>query len=87
VDVEEAARRVHVFADEDYRFGAGPMHLTIEDIDWNRPFLQDGEHWYEANGIEMTEDGRVVGRRRVLIRGSRLARLRAANAARRSGTR
>ena len=86
MDVEASQHRVHIFAEEDYRFGAGPLHLTIEGIDWNKPFLQDGEHWYEAHGVEMAENGQVIGRRRVLIRGSRLARLRSPLGSRRPST-
>ena len=68
----EKERRVFTFAEEDYRFGAGSLRMTIERIDWDRPFQHDGGNWYEVHGTELTEDGRVIGRRRVLVRGIRL---------------
>ncbi|HEY0000820.1 MAG TPA: hypothetical protein VGB74_10230 [Actinoplanes sp.] len=87
MDVEAPQQRVHIIAEEDYRFGVGPLHLAIDGIDWSKPLMQDGEHWFEADGVEMAEDGRVVGRRRVLIRGSRLARLRSITGPHRPHTR
>jgi hypothetical protein len=68
----EKERRVFTFAEEDYRFGAGSLRMTIERIDWDRPFRQDGGNWYEVHGIEVTEDDRVIRRRSVLVRGGRL---------------
>ena len=72
-DAAETRQRVYTFAEEDYRFGAGSLRMTVERIDWSKPFLQDGERWFEVVGVEMTWDDRPVGRRQALIRGSRLA--------------
>nr|WP_296071510.1 hypothetical protein [uncultured Actinoplanes sp.] len=68
----EKERRVFTFAEEDYRFGAGSLRMTVERIDWDRPFAHEGGNWYEVHGIELTEDGRVIRRRSVLVRGARL---------------
>jgi hypothetical protein len=68
----ESKRRVFTFAEEDYRFGAGALRMAVERIDWDRPFVQDGGNWYEVHGVELAQDGRVIGRRQALVRGSRL---------------
>ena len=67
--------RVHTFAEEDYRFGAGPLLMVIETVGWNTPSIQDGEMWCEIRGVEMAADGRVIGPRRALVRRSRLSSL------------
>lgn len=67
--------RVHTFAEEDYRFGLGPLHLVVESVAWNSPSMQDGEAWCEVRGTEVSTDGRVIGPRRALVRRSRLGGL------------
>jgi hypothetical protein len=64
---------VTTFGEADYRFGAGPLTMRVESVDWTRPLQHDGEDWYEVDGIELTSDGREVGRRQALVRGSRLS--------------
>jgi hypothetical protein len=76
MDTGTGPKRVSVFAESDYRFGAGPLRMIIEHVDWSRPVVNDGEYWYEVDGIEMTADDREIGRRRSLIRGRSLGRLR-----------
>ncbi len=66
---------VRTFAEADYRFGTGPLKMTIEHVDWLTPMHYDGERWYEVYGVEQTLDGRAVCRRQVLVRGRRLASL------------
>jgi hypothetical protein len=80
----DATRRpagpVSTFADPDYRFGVGPLIMRIERVDWANPVFQDGENWFEVDGVELAADGREIGRRQALVRGRRLAALRAAAA-------
>lgn len=73
-----ANRRIHTFAEQDYRFGAGPLRLAVERIEWNTPVRYEDEDWYEVAGIEVAADGRVIGRRRAQVRGSRLQHHRSA---------
>jgi hypothetical protein len=76
--VSDGARRrpVWTFAEADYRFGAGALHMTVDHVDWGSPVQQDGEVWFEVAGIELSADGRVVGPRRTMVRASRLSALR-----------
>jgi hypothetical protein len=74
MDTGTGPRRVSVFAEPDYRFGAGPLRMIVEHIDWSRPVVTEGEYWYEIDGIELTVDGREIGRRRSLVRGRSLGR-------------
>jgi hypothetical protein len=67
---------ISVFADADYRFGVGPLRIRIDHVDWGHPRQHDGEDWYEVGGIEMSKDGREIGRRQALVKGSRLQSLR-----------
>jgi hypothetical protein len=67
---------IGTFAEPDYRFGAGPLRMRIERVDWAHPIVQDGENWYEVHGIELSSDGREIGRRQAVVRGSRLGALR-----------
>lgn len=66
---------VSVFAEPDYRFGSGALRMRVERVDWTRPMHHDGETWYEVDGIEMAADGREIGRRQALVKGSRLTSL------------
>ena len=61
------------FAESDYCYGAGPLLMRVEHIDWNRPVLYDNENFYTVEGVEMAADGREIGRRQALVRGRRLA--------------
>ncbi|GIF01685.1 hypothetical protein Ari01nite_91490 [Paractinoplanes rishiriensis] len=63
---------VCTFQEADYRFGAGPLRMTIEYVDWSHPVQYDSETWYEIVGVEQTETGREVGRRRALVRARQL---------------
>ena len=66
---------VRVFPELDYRFGTGPLRMTIEHVDWSNPVCYDNENWYEIIGVEQTTDGRAIGRRRALVKGSQLREL------------
>jgi hypothetical protein len=66
---------VKIFPETDYRFGAGPLRITVEHIEWSIPVVYDGETWYEIAGVEQTSDGREIGRRRVLVKASQLSSL------------
>jgi hypothetical protein len=71
---ERGSNRIPVgrFAEADYCYGSGSLILRIERVDWSNPQKRDGEIWYQVYGMEMTEDGREVGRRQALVRGRRL---------------
>ena len=64
------------FPESDYRFGAGPLRMRVERVDWNRPVRYDDDNWYEVDGIEVTADGREIGRRQALVRARSLSALR-----------
>jgi hypothetical protein len=66
---------VRTFPESDYRFGAGPLTMTVEYVDWSNPVVYDAVRWYEVYGVEQTPDGRVIGRRRALVKASQLASL------------
>jgi hypothetical protein len=68
-------RPVSHFAESDYCFGTGALAIRVDRVDWNRPVERDGENWYEVEGVEMTADGREIGRRQALVRGRRLSTL------------
>jgi hypothetical protein len=55
--------RVSTFDESDYLFGTGPLRMIVDSVDWSRPRLHDGETWYDVHGIEIAEDGRVIGPR------------------------
>jgi hypothetical protein len=67
---------VSYFAESDYRFGAGPLRIRVKRVDWQRPISYDDDNWYEVDGIEVTAEGREVGRRQALVRGRSLGTLR-----------
>jgi hypothetical protein len=67
------AAPVHTFAEADYRFGIGPLRMTVDHVDWSNPVIHDGENWYEIAGIEVTSDGRQISPRQALVKGSRLS--------------
>ena len=68
-------RAVSRFDQSDYCFGAGPLWLRIEHIDWANPVNYDNDIWYEVDGVEVSSTGQEVGRRQALIRAGRLAAL------------
>jgi hypothetical protein len=70
---EIRGRRASRFAEADYCYGAGPLVIRVERVDWARPVAYDGENWYEVEGVEVAADGREIGRRQALVRGRRLA--------------
>jgi hypothetical protein len=61
------------FAESDYCYGAGPLLMRVEHVDWSRPVLYDNENFYQVDGMEIAADGREIGRRQALVRGRRLA--------------
>jgi hypothetical protein len=67
---------VSYFPESDYRFGAGPLRILVKRVDWQRPVSYDDDNWYEVDGIEVTAEGREVGRRQALVRGRSLGSLR-----------
>ena len=60
---------VRHFVESDYCYGTGSLTMRVERIDWTKPVQYDGETWYQVVGIEITSDGREVGRRQALVRG------------------
>ncbi len=61
------------FEQSDYCFGAGPLWLRVERIDWDNPVNYNGDMWYEVHGVEVSSTGQLVGRRQSLVRAQRLA--------------
>ena len=73
---DRAAGTVWTFSEADYRFGAGPLRMRIDRVLASAPVQHDGDLWYEVEGVEMSDQGQVVGPRRVTIRASRLPTIR-----------
>lgn len=70
--MSSAAGAVSQFAEADYCYGAGPLRIRVERIDWSTPVLYDGENWYEVDGVEIGPTGVAIGPRTALVRGRRL---------------
>jgi hypothetical protein len=68
--------QIWTFAEADYRFDSGPLRLRIDRVLASAPIQQDGEVWYEVEGIEVTDQNQVIGPRRATIRASRLPAVR-----------
>ncbi|MEV4347478.1 hypothetical protein AB0J83_23730 [Actinoplanes sp. NPDC049596] len=68
--------QIRTFAEADYRFGSGPLRIRIDRVLASAPIQQDGEVWYEVEGIEVTDQGQIIGPRRATIRASRLPAVR-----------
>ncbi|MBL7259952.1 hypothetical protein [Paractinoplanes lichenicola] len=67
---------VWTFAEEDYRYGIGPLRIRLDRVLAGSPLQHDGDLWYEVEGVEMSDQGLVVGPRRVTVRASRLPTIR-----------
>ncbi|GAA4604493.1 hypothetical protein BJY16_005029 [Actinoplanes octamycinicus] len=65
-------RPVLTFAETDYRSGAGPLRMIVLRVRWDTPHRLNAEIWYEVDGVEMSPDGRELGRRTALVRGAKL---------------
>ena len=63
------------FAEADHRCGSGYLRMMVERVRWTEPLRQDGEVWYEVEGVELTDNDGSFRRRRALIKASRLASL------------
>jgi hypothetical protein len=74
MDNERGAVRIPVrrFDEADYCYGVGSLSIRIERVDWANPQTRDGENWYQVYGMEISDDGREIGRRQALVRGRRL---------------
>ncbi|GAA0471364.1 hypothetical protein Ade02nite_34740 [Paractinoplanes deccanensis] len=68
--------QVWTFAEADYRYGSGPLRIRIDRVLASAPIQQDGEVWYEVEGLEFNDQGTVIGPRRATIRASRLPAVR-----------
>ena len=66
---------VLTLAEADYLFGAGTLYLLVTRVRWSAPQRHDDEAWYEVDGVEMTAEGRKLGPRTAVVRGSRLRAL------------
>lgn len=66
------AQPVVVLAENDYRYGAGPLRLRIERIDRAAEFHLDGEAWVTVHGTRLRADGTELGPVRVVVRAARL---------------
>src|SRR5207253_2915812 len=62
-----------VLAERDYRFGAGPLILRVQEIDRAAgPVRYDGDDWITVHGTEIRRDGVELGPRAVLVRATGL---------------
>jgi hypothetical protein len=71
-DVGETRREVWVFAESEYLFGAGPLHMIIDHVDWSHPRTHEGQTWFDVHGTEVSADGRVIGPRQTAVKAGRL---------------
>ena len=55
----EPHRNIWVFAESDYLYGAGPLRMIIERVDWSQPRMHEGQTWYDVHGTEVSADGDV----------------------------
>jgi hypothetical protein len=69
-----SAGRVLTLAESDYQYGVGPLTLRVEQIDRSHPMPYEGEDWFPVEGVQIGPSGRYLGRRQVVVRGSRLPR-------------
>ncbi|GID30834.1 hypothetical protein [Paractinoplanes brasiliensis] len=67
---------IRTFAEEDYRYGTGPLRIRIDRVLAGTPLQHDGDLWYEVEGVEVSDQGQVVGPRRATVRASRLPMIR-----------
>ena len=65
-------RGAYVFAEADYLYGAGPLTLRIEQIDYAHPVTHDRDVWLQVDGEQLDFRGADVGHRSALIRRRRL---------------
>ncbi|GAB2577740.1 hypothetical protein Aab01nite_11190 [Paractinoplanes abujensis] len=75
---DRPAGTVWTFAEEDYRYGVGPLRIRLNRVLAGSPLQHDGDLWFEVEGIEVTDQGHVIGPRRATIRASRLPTIRRA---------
>ncbi|MGK5682756.1 hypothetical protein [Actinoplanes sp. URMC 104] len=73
---DRPAGTIWTFAEEDYRYGIGPLRIRISRVLAGAPLQQDGDVWYEVEGVEVSDQGQVIGPRRATIRASRLPTVR-----------
>ena len=58
----------------DYCYGRGPLTIRLDRIDRAHPVHYDGDIWFSVEGVQLGSNGAELGRREVLVRGSRLRR-------------
>lgn len=73
---DRPAGTILTFAEEDYRYGIGPLRLRVDRVLAGAPVSHDGDLWYEVEGVEISDQGRVIGPRRATVRASRLPTMR-----------
>ncbi|MBM2618354.1 hypothetical protein JIG36_22595 [Actinoplanes sp. LDG1-06] len=73
---DRPAGTLWTFAEEDYRYGTGPLRMHINRVLAGSPLQHDGDLWYEVEGVEVSDQGQVVGPRRATVRASRLPTIR-----------
>jgi hypothetical protein len=59
-------------SEPDYCYGRGPLTIRLELVDRAHPVRYDGDIWYRVEGVQIGSNGTDVGRRDLLVRGSRL---------------
>ena len=50
----------------------GPLRMTVEFVAWSQPQQRSDGPWFRVRGMQLAPDGRELGVRDVLVRGSRL---------------
>lgn len=61
--------RVLFLSEADYLYGAGPLRLRVDRIDYVNPVHDDGEPWYTVEGFQVSAAGIELQPRCVLVRG------------------
>ncbi|GAA2638415.1 hypothetical protein GCM10010399_84670 [Dactylosporangium fulvum] len=64
---------VVVLAENDYRYGTGPVRLRVERVEHAEEVVLDGEPWLPVHGTRLRGDGTERGAVRLLVRAARLS--------------
>ncbi|GAA0733601.1 hypothetical protein GCM10010199_51910 [Dactylosporangium roseum] len=61
-----------LLAENDYRYGTGPVRMRVERVEHDEAVVLDGEPWLPVHGTRLRSDGTEVGAVRLLVRAARL---------------
>ncbi|BCJ53511.1 hypothetical protein Asp14428_49860 [Actinoplanes sp. NBRC 14428] len=60
---------IHVFQEQDYCYGIGPLALRLQRVEWAKPIPYEGDTWFEVEGTVVDRRTGEEGKnRQVLVR-------------------